>query len=145
MEREVSISDDERARFIRALDDGPDIIKPLSLVMMLASLRIGEALALKWENIDFEKGALFVEQGLTEDVEFDNDLNIIGRKNIISSTKTTCSKRAIKMPQLVIDALLQWRKIQWCKEQVKGKTLTKSTNLVFCNDDGSIRTYDATR
>ena len=75
---------------------------------MLASLRIGEALALKWENIDFEKGALFVEQGLTEDVEFDNDLNIVGRKNIISSTKTTCSKRAIKMPQLVIDALLQW-------------------------------------
>ena len=48
------------------------------------------------------------------------------------------------MPQLVIDALLQWRKIQWCKEQVKGKTLTKSTNLVFCNDDGSIRSYDAT-
>ena len=135
----------ERARFIRALDDGPDIIKPLSLVMMLASLRIGEALALKWENIDFEKGALFVEQGLTEDVEFDNDLNIVGRKNIISSTKTSCSKRAIKMPQLVIDALLQWRKIQWCKEQVKGKILTKSTNLVFCNDDGTIRSYDATR
>ena len=36
-------------------------------------------------------------------------------------------------------------KIQWCKEQVKGKTLTKPTNLVFCNDDGSIRSYDATR
>jgi integrase len=60
---------------------------------MLASLRIGEALALKWENIDFEKGALFVEQGLTEDVEFDNDLNIIGRKNIISSTKTCKEKK----------------------------------------------------
>ena len=83
----------ERARFIRALDDGPDIIKPLSLVMMLASLRIGEALALKWENIDFEKGALFVEQGLTEDVEFDNDLNIVSRKNIISSTKTCKEKK----------------------------------------------------
>ena len=46
--------------------------------MMLASLRIGEALALKWENIDFEKGALFVEQGLTEDV----DMQIENKRNI---------------------------------------------------------------
>jgi hypothetical protein len=44
-------------------------------------------------KIDFEKGALFVEQGLTEDVEFDNDLNIVGRKNIISSTKTCKEKK----------------------------------------------------
>ena len=65
--------------------------------------------------------------------------------NFISSTKTSCSKRAIKMPQLVIDALLQWRKIQWCKEQVKGKTLTKSINLVFWIDEGSIRSHDTIR
>ena len=90
----------ERARFIRALDDGPDIIKPLSLVMMLASLRIGEALGLKWENIDFEKGALFVEQGLTEDVEFDNDLNIVGRKNISQVPKQLAVNEQLKCHNL---------------------------------------------
>ncbi len=135
----------ERLRFIRSLEQAPDLIKPLSLVMMLASLRVGEALGLKWENIDFDKGALYVEQGLTENIEFDDDLNITKREDIISSTKTSCSKRAIKMPKLVIEALQQWKKIQWCKEQVKGIPLTKPSNLVFCKEDGSIRGYDATR
>lgn len=140
-----AIPEKERLKFIRALEEAPDLIKPLSLVMMLASLRVGEALALKWENIDFERGALFVEQGLTEEVDIDDDLNIVGRRDIISTTKTACSKRAIKMPELVIDALKKWRKIQWCKEQTYGTPLTKPSNLVFCQIDGSIRGYDAVR
>ena len=135
----------ERARFIKSLDYGPDIIKPLSLVMMFGSLRVGEALGLKWENVDFDREAIYVEQGLTEDVEFDDDLNIIGRKDIISTTKTSCSRRAIKMPKLLVDALKQWKKVQWCKEQVKGVHLTKPSSLVFCNDDGSIKSYDGIR
>lgn len=140
-----AIPEKERLRFIRALDNAPEIIKPLALVMMLASLRVGEALGLKWENIDFEKGALYVEQGLTEEVVIDDDLNIISRKNIISTTKTSCSKRAIKMPTLVIDALKKWYKYQWCQEQVSGVPITKPNSLVFCYSDGSIRGYDAIR
>ena len=135
----------ERINFIRALDKAPDIIKPISLVMMLASLRIGEALGLKWENIDFEKEILYVEQGLTEKIEFDDDLNIVSRQDIISTTKTSCSVRALKMPQILIDSLIKWRKIQWCKEQMTGVPLTKKHNLIFCKDDGSVRGYDAVR
>lgn len=140
-----AIPEKERVRFIRSLDNGPDIIKPLSLVMMLASLRIGEALGLKWENIDFEKELLYVEQGLTENIEFDDDLNIVRRESIISTTKTSCSRRVIKMPKLVVEALQKWRKIQWCKEQTTGVSLTKPNNLVFCRDDGGVRGYDAIR
>lgn len=99
----------------------------------------------KTKNIDFEKGALYVEQGLTEEVVIDDDLNIVSRKNIISTTKTSCSKRAIKMPALVIDALKKWYKYQWCQEQVSGVPITKPNNLVFCYSDGSIRGYDAIR
>ncbi len=140
-----AIPEKERIRFIRALDKAPDIIKPISLVMMLASLRIGEALGLKWENVDFDKGLIYVEQGLTEKIEFDDDLNILSRENIISTTKTACSKRVLKMPQILIDALQKWRKIQWCKEQVSGVHLTKPNNLIFCKDDGGVRGYDAIR
>lgn len=140
-----AIPEKERIKFIRALDKAPDIIKPISLVMMLASLRIGEALGLKWENIDFENKLLYVEQGLTEKIEFDDNLNIINRKNIISTTKTVCSKRVLKMPNILVDALEKWRKIQWCKEQVSGISLTKQNNLIFCNDNGSVRGYDAIR
>lgn len=140
-----AIPEKERIRFIRALDKGPDIIKPISLVMMLASLRVGEALGLKWENVDFEKGLIYVEQGLTEKIEFDDNLNILKRENIISTTKTACSKRVLKMPQILIDALQKWRKIQWCKEQVSGVPLTKPHNLIFCKDDGGVRGYDALR
>lgn len=140
-----AIPEKERIRFIRALDKAPDIIKPISLVMMLASLRVGEALGLKWENVDFDKGLIYVEQGLTEKIEFDDDLNILSRENVISTTKTVCSKRVLKMPQILIDALQKWRKIQWCKEQVSGIPLTRSNNLIFCRDDGGVRGYDALR
>jgi len=140
-----AIPEKERIKFIRALDMGPDIIKPLSLVMMLASLRVGEALGLKWENIDFENGLLYVEQGLTEKIEFDDELNIVKRQDIISTTKTVCSKRVLKMPKILVDALEKWRKIQWCKEQVTGIVLTKPNNLIFCKEDGGVRGYDSIR
>lgn len=134
----------ERARFIRALDDGPDIIKPLSLVMMLASLRIGEALALKWENIDFEKGALFVEQGLTEDVEFDNDGKVISRLTVIVDTKTACSVREIPIADIVVETLQRWREKQIERQNTNPDVtadLTAKNAFIFANDDGSVRTY----
>lgn len=44
-----------RVKFLEALakDDG-NFIKPLCICLMFGGLRIGEALALKWENVNFE-------------------------------------------------------------------------------------------
>ena len=45
-----------RDKFLDALNkDEANFIKPLCITLMFARLRIGEALALKWKNVDFEK------------------------------------------------------------------------------------------
>ena len=138
----------ERARFIRALDDGPDIIKPLSLVMMLASLRIGEALALKWENVNFENKTLKVEQAITQIPKFDSEGNVINRVTVVGDTKTTCSVREIPIADIVVETLQRWREKQIERQKTNPDVtaiLTSPTSFVFANDDGSYRTYSGTR
>ena len=56
-----------RDRFLEALDkDEANFIKPLCICLMFSGLRIGETLALKWENVDFANKTLKVEQAITQ-------------------------------------------------------------------------------
>ena len=55
-ERYKALPPEIRDKFSDALNkDEANFIKPLCITLMFAGLRIGEALALKWKNIDFEK------------------------------------------------------------------------------------------
>lgn len=58
---------------------------------MFGGLRIGEALALKWENVNFENKTLKVERAITQIPKFDNDGKVISRATVIADTKTACS------------------------------------------------------
>ena len=49
---------DVREKFIATIGSHP-FLGPLALTQMFGSLRIGEALALKWKNIDFENKSNF--------------------------------------------------------------------------------------
>ena len=54
----------------------------------LRTPRIGEALALKWENVDFVNKTLKVEQAITQEP---NLIVVTSRVTIVGDTKTTCS------------------------------------------------------
>ena len=43
-----------------------DFMKALCMVQMFAGLRIGEALALKWKNVDFDNGIISIDSAVTE-------------------------------------------------------------------------------
>ena len=97
-----AIPEKERLKFIRALDKAPKTIKPLALVMILASLRVGEALGLKWENIDFENKTIQVKNGITQVPQFDNKGHVLSRVTVIGYTKTACSVREVPIPDILI-------------------------------------------
>ncbi len=61
------------------------------VLMALCALRIGEALALRWEDIDFEKGTVRVRRTLWQ-----------GR---VSEPKTPSSRRTIKLPRRALEVL----------------------------------------
>ena len=59
-----------REKFIEDLNKH-DLLKPFCLTMLFGGLRVGEVLALRWENVDFKNKTLNVEFGVTQVPKFD--------------------------------------------------------------------------
>lgn len=138
-----------REKFLNALNkDESNFIKPLCITLMFAGLRIGEALALKWKDIDFNDKTIKVERAITQVPKFDEQGNIKDRITVIGDTKTICSIREIPVTDIVVETLKHWKDKQTDRQQNKPDvtaSLTYPTSFVFANDDGSYRTYSGTR
>jgi integrase len=63
----------------------------LWVVLATTAVRIGEALALQWDDLDLDARTLRVSGTLT--------------RNGIGSVKTSTSRRTIKLPKMTVDAL----------------------------------------
>ena len=138
-----------RDKFLEALNkDEANFIKPLCICLMFSGLRIGEALALKWENVDFVNRTLKVEQAITQEPKFDSDGKVTSRVTIVGDTKTTCSVREIPIADIVVETLKQWREKQIIRQntnkEVTGDLISR-TSFIFANDDGSVRSYSGTK
>ena len=128
--------------------DETNFIKPLCITLMFAGLRIGEALALRWQNIDFVNKTIKVERAITQVPKFDEQGNIKDRITVIGDTKTACSVREVPVTDIVLETLKQWKEKQIARQNTNSQittNLTLSTSFVFANDDGSYRTYSGTR
>ena len=135
-----AVEPEYRAIVIDLLDkDEYSYMRPLCKLLMFGGLRIGEALALNWKNIDFENETINIEKGMTENYTFDEDGNVTKREIVIGSTKTMCSVREIPVPSIVFEELAKWKEYQ----ESKGlKNLTERNSFIFANDDGTFKTYD---
>jgi len=139
-----AIKPEMRMKFISALNNN-SFLKPLCMTAMFAGLRIGEILALRWENIDFENNTISVLSSITRIPTLDEDGKVLHSKTVIGKTKTTCSVREVPIPDILVEALQDWKKEQWVKEQLSNVKLLSPESIVFSNTDGSVRTYSGTR
>ena len=118
------------------------------ITLMFAGLRIGEALALKWKNIDFANKAIKIERAITQTLKFDEQGNVKDRTTVIGDTITACSVRDIPVTDIVLETLKQWKEKQSKRQETNPNVtaiLTAPTSFVFANDNGSYRTYYGTR
>ena len=144
-EKYKALTPEVRVRFLEALakDDG-NFIKPLCVCLMFGGLRIGEALALKWRNVNFETKTLKVERAITTIPKFDNEGNVTSRLTVVGDTKTACSVREIPIADIIVETLKEWREKQKDRQKSNPRVtadLTANTAYIFSNDDGSVRTY----
>lgn len=66
-ERYKALTPESRRTFLKALnEDESNFLKPLCYVLLFAGLRIGEALALQWKNVNFEEKTLIIERSVTQ-------------------------------------------------------------------------------
>lgn len=96
------------------------------LLCSLLGLRRGEALGLKWEDVDLENNLLYIKNSLVQSQ---------GRLFEQNRVKTTSSKRCLAMPQLLVDELRVHKKMNEdlgseyvCSNIFEGKPL-KPDNL----------------
>ena len=148
-EKYKALPPEVRTKFLEALiKDESNFLKPMCIVLMFAGLRIGEACALKWKNVDFENKTLKIEKSITTIPKFDSDDNILNRETVVGDTKTTCSVREIPIADIVVETLKTWKEKQILRQQTNKEVkvdLTAPTSFIFANDDGSVRTYSGCR
>lgn len=96
----------------------------LFTLAMFTGMRQGEALALFWSDIDWEKNEISIVRTLTD---------VKGKATIGEVPKTEAGDRAIIVPPYVMDALDKHRG----RMMMDGHP-TSGENLVFCNHAGKI-------
>jgi integrase len=92
-----ALAADEVRRLLKAAHD--DRFEALWLLMVTGGLRVGEALALRWSDVDLKNGTLAVQQSASD---------VKGRA-VIGPTKTHRSRRRVDLGRLAIDALKRRR------------------------------------
>lgn len=101
----------------------------LDCIIFLAlttALRLGEILALRWEDIDLEKRTLQVS----------HTVNYIWKHGWVENEpKSESSSRSLVLPQVTVEALKQHRTHQ-LEARLKAGTRWKDMGLVFPNRDG---------
>lgn len=110
-----SLSIEEEKNFIKAIQKDNSDYKNLLLLMLFTGLRIGEALALSWNDIDLENKKINIKATLTRNI---NDKVVMG-----DTTKTRNGIRSIEYGNIVSQIL---------------NDIPKENNLLFNNDNSLI-------
>lgn len=97
---------------------------PLVHLMSYTGLRQGEALALKWSDIDFENKKITVDKTAVR----------IKEKQTLQTPKTKNSKRVISIDPTTLSILKSWKKNQIKIYFKNGKHFEGDDNFIFTNE-----------
>jgi len=114
----------EARRFLQAIEG--DRLEALFRVALALGLRQGEALGLRWSDVDFEVGTLRVRHGLQRH----------GHEYHLMPPKTARSRRVIPLPPSIAAALLAHRGRQKKERLHAGPSWDEQWDLVFCRPNG---------
>lgn len=117
------LNPDEARRFLSAIRGHR--LEALFSVALALGLRQGEALGLRWEDIDFRAGTLRVSYQLQR----------IGGKLTLVPPKTEKSRRTLVLPALIVERLREHESRQVAERLWAGSTWNDS-GLVFANRRG---------
>lgn len=104
-------------------------LQPLVLLLATTGMRIGEALALRWSDIDAE----------TKRVKITGTVRVIGGASARTAPKSLRGRRTLPLSRDVVDSLRAWRKVQAAERLRAGTTWPKSEHeWVFTTASGAL-------
>lgn len=133
---------EEQKTFINSLDKNKN--RMLFILALGSGLRLGELMALKWDNVDMVNNTLSVTHAISRISKVAKD----GSRTwsvLEHAPKTKSSMRTIPLPTNIIKELKAYKKVQ-DKQILKLGDLYQKNNLVFCTDlGGYLDTRNLTR
>lgn len=121
----------EQKKFTAAI--GNERLRALFILAPSCGAREGEILALKWDDIDFEKNKIRIDETVKRIKTFSYSGN--KTKIIFKTPKTSSSNRIIDVPKMAMKELYNHRKKQF-EEKLNAGKLYIDNNLVFCTNLG---------
>lgn len=118
-----------------------DVIFPVIYFMLNTGTRTQEALAITWEDIDFENCRVHIHRALTKEVTFNDDAERISAKTIVGPTKSEEGVRWLGVTPEFISFMSQWRQ----KAPEVSKTKVGDKDFVFGNKKSPSWTCDGFR
>lgn len=101
-----------------------DMEVPIALLVGLG-LRRGEVLALRWQDVDLERGKVCIRRNMVK----------VGKEIIFKDPKTETSNREIELPSTLLK-LLQVERKRYLTNKLKMGEQFEDNDLVVCWDDG---------
>ena len=112
-------------------------MKAAITTLMFTGMRVGEWLALTWEQVDFHNNVITIDRAITKACEYNEDGSLKDRKTVVGDTKTQCSIRKIKVSPVVMDVLREWQKALPGHVRSPAKSnLLSAKSVVFPNNMG---------
>lgn len=122
---------DEQKLYTAAIQN--ERLRALFILAPNCGAREGEILALKWDDIDFDKNNVRIDETMKRVKTFDESIN--KTELVFKIPKTSSSNRIISIPKLVMQEIIAHKKRQ-NEEKLKTGQLYIDNNLVFCTDIG---------
>lgn len=124
---------DEQRKFIEAIKGHK--LEMLFLIALSTGLRLGELLALKWTDIDFEAGNLTVNRTIQRVTQISKDGTRIS-KLIEQDPKTKNSNRTVPIPKDILTKLKLHKKEQ-SKHKLYVGEIYNNKNYIFADELGN--------
>jgi len=118
---------DEASRFLR--ESGTDWLHPLWHLLLLEGMRRGEALGLRWRDLNWERGTVHLSQTVAP------DKSNRGAAMIQRRTKTTTGARTVKLSPDTLEALREHRP-RWLERKLAAVTWADH-DLIVCTGLGT--------
>ncbi|OAA92949.1 tyrosine-type recombinase/integrase [Clostridium coskatii] len=125
---------EEEEKFLKSIQDHRN--RALFILVLGTGLRIGEVVALKWSDIDFENNELKVQRTFKRVSKINIENPAENKTAIIEQEpKTKSSKRTIPVPLNIMEELKKHKKRQ-LEEKLKSGDIYVNNDLVFPNELG---------
>jgi integrase len=118
-------SQDEVRRFLAFVAD--DRLYALWAVLLATGLRRGEALGLRWDDVDFDRRRLAIQRAVV----------VVGYEMQIAEPKTARGRRSVSIDPTTAAVLAAYRKRQ-LEERMAWGPAWEDTGYVFTSEDGRL-------